>query len=80
VGLGFAVLAGSAIAGDLPPMPDNSYSNVADIDQMTVGGTEAGEKLQWIDPAEASLPNKPDLPDIDAATWLPTPKTGQTST
>jgi hypothetical protein len=80
MGLGFAVLAGAAIAGDLPPMPDNSYSNVADIDQMTAGGTEAGEKLQWIDPAEASLPNKPDLPDIDAATWLPTPKTGETST
>jgi hypothetical protein len=78
MGLSLAVLAGSANACDLPP--DSAYSNLADINDITAGGTEAGEKLQWIDPSEASLPNKPDLPDIDAATWLPTPKTGDTST
>jgi hypothetical protein len=80
MGLGLAVLAGSANAVDLPASLDNSYSNMADINDITVGGTEAGEKLQWIDASEASLPNKPDLPDIDAATWLPTPKGGDTST
>jgi hypothetical protein len=80
MGLGLAVLAGSANAGDLPSTPDNSYGNVVDINEMTAGGTEAGEKLQWIDSAEARLPDKLDLPDIDAATWLPTPKSGDSST
>ena len=42
---------------------------------LILGGTEAGEKLQWVDDAEAKLADKPDLPDIDASTWLPTPKT-----
>ena len=79
MGLSLAVLAGSANANDLPTSPDNSYSNMADINDITVGGTEAGEKLQWIDPSQARLPDKPELPDIDAATWLPTPKTGDTS-
>jgi hypothetical protein len=37
--------------------------------------TEAGEKLQWVDDAEAKLPEKSELPDIGASTWLPTPKT-----
>jgi len=80
VGLSLAVLAGSANAGDLPSGPDNPYSNIVDVYDLTVGGTDAGEKLQWLDPAEAKLPNKPDLPDIDAATWLPTSTTGDPST
>lgn len=81
MGLSLAALAGPVHAGDLPASPDNtSYSNMPDIDTLIMGGTEAGEKLQWIDPAEASAPNKPDLPNIDAATWLPTPKTGDGST
>ena len=80
MGLSLAALASAAQAGDLPTNPDNAYSNIADIDAMTVGGTEAGEKLQWIDPAEARAPSKPDLPDIDAAAWLPTPKAGDSST
>jgi hypothetical protein len=80
IGLGVAALAGSVNARDLPASPDNSYSSMVDIIEITVGGTEAGERLQWIDASEASLRNKPDLPEIDAATWLPTPKTGDAST
>jgi hypothetical protein len=60
-----------------PPVittPDSPYCNLSDV-EILAGGTEAGEKLQWVDDTEAKLPDKPDLPDIQASTWLPTPKT-----
>ncbi len=39
--------------------------------EVIVGSTEAGKKLQWVDAAEATLPDKPELPQIEAGTWLP---------
>jgi hypothetical protein len=73
VGMGIAAiaLAGSVSAADPGPLtlPDSPYCD----DVVMTGGTEAGEKLQWVDESEAALPEKPELPDIDAATWLPTP-------
>jgi hypothetical protein len=80
LGLGLAVMAGATNATDAvssPPVvktPDSPYCDLSD-QIMEAGGVTAGEKLQWVDEAEARLPEKPDLPDIDAATWLPTPKT-----
>ena len=75
LGLGLAVVAGSTSAADVVTTPDSPYCDLPGSGDFLVGGTEAGEKLQWVDEAEAKLPNKPDLPDIDASTWLPTPKT-----
>jgi hypothetical protein len=54
-------------------MPDSIYCE-EDLTEVMVGGTRAGEELQWIDETEVARPAKPDLPDITAATWLPTPK------
>jgi hypothetical protein len=75
LGLGLAVVAGSTSAAEVVTTPDSPYCDLAGYVDVMVGGTEAGEKLQWVDDAEAKLPDKPDLPDIDASTWLPTPKT-----
>lgn len=82
LGLGLAAMVGTTNAADVatsPPVvvsPDSPYCNLGDSEVvLQAGGTEAGEKLQWIDDTEASRPEKPDLPDIDASTWLPTPKT-----
>jgi len=72
LGLGLAAVAGSTNATDVTTIPDSPY---CDADLMILGGTEAGEKLQWVDPSEASLPDKQELPDIEASIWLPPPKT-----
>lgn len=75
-----AVVAGSTSAADVassPPVvtsPDSPYCDLSEHGEVIVGGTEAGEKLQWVDDTEARLPDKPELPDIDSSTWLPTPK------
>jgi hypothetical protein len=73
--LAAAALAGSAGA-EAPPvtvMPDSPYCDDEFV-EVFVGGTQAGEELQWVDEAEAAMPDKPELPEIAAATWLPTPK------
>ena len=80
LGLGLAVVAGSTSAADgvtnnVVTTPDSPYCDPAGLGDIILGGTEAGEKLQWVDDAEAKLPEKSELPDIDASTWLPTPKT-----
>ncbi len=71
-----AALGGSASAGApaVVVTPDSPYCD-EELDTVTIGGTEAGEKLQWVDEAEAARPDKADLPEITKATWLPTPKT-----
>jgi hypothetical protein len=40
---------------------------------VITGGTEAGMKLEWVDEAEAHAASAPDLPEIAASDWLPTP-------
>ena len=87
LGLGLAAV-GATHAADVttdpstvaspPPVvrtPDSPYCDMVINGDILIGGTKAGQKLQWIDDSEAKLPEKPDLPDIDASTWLPTPKT-----
>jgi hypothetical protein len=83
VALGFglaAAMAGASNAADVgggaPPVvvsADSPYCDTAGLGDVMVGGTEAGEKLQWVDDTEAARPDKPELPDIEAASWLPTP-------
>lgn len=70
-----SVVGSSTNAPGVVRTPDSPYCDLPDSDMVIVGGTEAGEKLQWVDDAEARLPDKPDLPDITSSTWLPTPKT-----
>lgn len=67
-----AALSGSASA-EAPPaevMPDSPY---CDLEEVLMGGTGVGEQLQWVDETEVALPEKADLPEIPASTWLPTP-------
>jgi len=35
------------------------------------GATTTGEQLQWVDAAEAAMPDKAVLPEINGADWLP---------
>lgn len=74
LGVAAAALAGSAQADTPAPVviPDSPYCDT--FEEVLVGGTEAGEKLQWVDDSEAKLADKPDLPEIGAQDWLPTPK------
>jgi hypothetical protein len=79
LGLAAAVAGASSSAADVAntvvKTPDSPYCNLPSAEEwVLVGGTEAGAKLQWVDDSEAKLPEKPDLPDIEASTWLPTPK------
>lgn len=71
-----AALGGSAAAQDQDVIvsPDSPYCPTDDFDEVFIGGTQAGERLQWVDEAELAKPDKPDLPEITAADWLPTPK------
>jgi hypothetical protein len=81
LGLGLAMVGGATNAADVAnspavvTTPDSPYCDLPEYGEVIVGGTEAGEKLQWVDETEAKLPDKPELPDIDASTWLPAPKT-----
>jgi hypothetical protein len=72
-----AALGGSAIAQnqDLVVSPDSPYCPTEDFEEVWIGGTTAGDKLQWVDEAELAKPDKPALPEITTADWLPTPKT-----
>jgi hypothetical protein len=80
LGLGLAAVAGvptnaaDVSIPDVVVMADSRFCNLSQELYMTAGGTEVGEKLQWVDESEVSRPDKPDLPDIEASTWLPTPK------
>jgi hypothetical protein len=75
VGLGLAALAAGPItnADDTLASPTGIYCE-GDWVEVIVGGTEAGEKLQWVDESELQRPDKADLPDISASSWLPAPK------
>jgi hypothetical protein len=72
-----AALGGAAAAQDQEVIvsPDSPYCPTEDLVEVFIGGTQAGEKLQWVDEAELARPDKPDLPEIATADWLPTPKT-----
>lgn len=55
-----------------PPSP-YCDPRAAHTEEILMGGTTAGKDLQWIDESEAELPTVGDLPEIEAADWLPTP-------
>jgi hypothetical protein len=77
VGFGLAALAVVPLTnanGDVGVGLSASYETVVD-NPYVLGGTQAGDKLQWIDESEAQRPEKPVLPDIEPGSWLPTPKT-----
>ncbi len=75
--IGLAIVAASALTGsanaanpfDPPAVPLDAFYNTLSF--VIVGSTEADRKLQWVDDADALLPEKPDLPRIDRDTWLP---------
>lgn len=79
IGIGIVAAAGlsaSVNADEAPPvvvMPGSPACE--DLEIVLVGGTEAGSKLQWVDESEAKLADKPELPQIGAQDWLPTPDT-----
>jgi hypothetical protein len=77
LGLGLAAVVGvptnaaDVAAPNVVVMQDSQYCSTEEI---LLGGTRAGAKLQWVDESEAARPDKQELPDIEASTWLPTPK------
>lgn len=78
IGVGLAasaLLAGAAFGDEIPtngnPAP-GEYCDPMREEIIIVGGTNAGNELQWLDASEAAIQN-PELPEIDASEWLPTP-------
>jgi hypothetical protein len=78
LGLGLAAV-GALAAGAAPAQEAQTENPVAGeycdpFDEVVVtGGVVPDAGLQWIDEAEAQAPAKPDLPQIEASQWLPTP-------
>lgn len=71
--LGASLVAAATLAG--AASVDAPADAEEELFEVTItGGTVTGEKVQWVDEAEAASPDKPDLPEIATATWLPTPK------
>jgi hypothetical protein len=69
------LVAGAAFADQIPTNGDpapGEYCDPMREELIIVGGTNAGKDLQWIDASEAAVQN-PELPDIDASEWLPSP-------
>jgi hypothetical protein len=44
---------------------------------VVLGGTVANADLRWVDDAELAMPDAPELPEIEASVWLPTPDDAQ---
>jgi hypothetical protein len=73
VGLAAMVSLGGAVAAEESPAVTTEEEGEL-LEVVVVGGTVAGDKLQWVDEAEAATPDKPELPQISEIAWLPTPK------
>ena len=67
------VAAGAALAQEVtvnnPPSPYCDPTSLNDI--IITGGTNAAKQMEWVDESEVQAP---DLPEIEASEWLPTPK------
>jgi hypothetical protein len=80
IGIGLAasvLVASAAFADGIPTNGEPAAGEYCDPmreELIIVGGTNAGKELQWIDASEAETVN-PELPEIDASEWLPTPTT-----
>lgn len=72
IGFGLAALAVVPVTNANDSVDAAPYETIDN--PMVLGGTQAGDKLQWVDESEARLPQKADLPDIEPGTWLPAPK------
>jgi len=79
VGIGLAasvLVASAAFADEIPtngdPAPGSYCDPMREELMIIVGGTNAGKDLQWIDASEAEIVT-PELPEIDASEWLPSP-------
>jgi hypothetical protein len=73
VGFGLAALAVVPVTNANEGVDAPSYETTVE-NPFAMGGTKAGDKLQWVDESEARLPEKADLPDIEPGTWLPASK------
>lgn len=79
--LGLGLAAAGVIAAGAAPAEEwrtenpiaGEYCDPMITEVVITGGTEAGMKLEWVDEAEAQAPSAPDLPEIAASDWLPTP-------
>jgi hypothetical protein len=73
-GIGVSVVAG-AFATAAAMAADSTPSPMCPLEQeyIIVGGTNDGKALEWVDEKEAALPDNAELPEIDAADWLPAP-------
>lgn len=75
IALGASLVAVAALAGSASAdSPAGSIDEEDLVEVSITGGTVSGENVQWVDDAEALLPDKPDLPEIATVDWLPTPK------
>lgn len=83
--LGLGIAAASLAAG-VPAMADETAvqpvvtgptcdpnAKEQAIEMVVVGGTTTA--AQWVDESEVKLPERPQIAEIDAAEWLPTPDT-----
>jgi hypothetical protein len=78
LGLGLAA-AGALATGTAPAQEAPAENPVAGEycdplnEVILTGGVVLDAGLQWVDEAEAQVTAKPDLPQIEASAWLPTP-------
>lgn len=49
-------------------------ANGQKLDFIVVGGTSKAQDVAWLDEREVSLADPPQIAEIDASDWLPTPK------
>jgi hypothetical protein len=75
----------SAMRGDDAGAAQNSVPTVVNgptcdpngkgqsLELIMVGGTTKAHEAAWVDERELALPNAPQIAEIDASEWLPTP-------
>ena len=56
-----------------PTCDPNAKGSPLEFIMVTGGTTKAGRDAVWVDESEVSLPQRPEIGEIDAAEWLPTP-------
>jgi hypothetical protein len=85
LGLGVASMMQPAAAQDTAASSPQSVPTIVNgptcdpngkgqsLDLMMVGGTTKAHEVAWVDERELALPNAPQIAEIDASDWLPTP-------
>jgi len=54
--------------------PNAKAQALESLETIVLGGVSSARDAQWIDESEAKLPESPQIAEIDAAEWLPTPE------